>query len=172
VPQPLTRCSAPPPLARGKEALVVAGPEPRAAASPARASSAPTPALLAPRLLQHRRPRSSAPAAYATLCSSAPAACAPLLRRPSARTRRQRRAHSRARLRRALPAPPEPRGGERGAAGVEIDKGGGKRERRQGEEEQRERKNRGEGEKGFPKDLCINLENCRDLSVKHNFLLI
>jgi hypothetical protein len=45
------------------------------------------------------------------------------------------------------------------------------RERRQGEEN-RERKNRGEGEKGFPKDLCVNLENCRDLSVKHNFLLI
>jgi hypothetical protein len=33
----------------------------------------------------------------------------------------------------------------------------------------REKKNRGEGEKGFPKDLCINLGNCRDLSVKHKF---
>jgi hypothetical protein len=30
----------------------------------------------------------------------------------------------------------------------------------------REKKNRGEGEKGFPKDLCVNLENCRDLLVK------
>jgi hypothetical protein len=136
VPQPLTRYSAPPPLARGKEAPVVAGPEPRIAASPARASSAPTPALLAPCLLQHRRPRSSAPAACAALRSSAPAACAPLLPRPSARTHRQRRlsraapAPTRPRQRRALPAPPEQRGGERGAAGVEIDKGGGKRERR------------------------------------------
>jgi hypothetical protein len=36
----------------------------------------------------------------------------------------------------------------------------------------REKKNRREGEKGFPKDLCTNLENCRDLSVKHNFSLI
>jgi hypothetical protein len=88
MPQPLTRGSAPPPLAQGKEAPVVAGPEPRAAASPARTSSAPTLALLAPHLLQHRRPR-----------SSAPAACAPLLRCPSARTRRQRR------LSRAAPAP-------------------------------------------------------------------
>jgi hypothetical protein len=26
-----------------------------------------------------------------------------------------------------------------------------------------------EGELGFPKDLCINLENCRDLSVKYKF---
>jgi hypothetical protein len=30
----------------------------------------------------------------------------------------------------------------------------------------RERKNRGEGEIGLPKDLCANLENCRDLLVK------
>jgi hypothetical protein len=34
----------------------------------------------------------------------------------------------------------------------------------------RKKKNR-EGEKGFPKDLCANLENCRDLSVKHKFLI-
>jgi hypothetical protein len=34
------------------------------------------------------------------------------------------------------------------------------------EEEQRETKNRGEGEIGLPKDLCANLENCRDLLVK------
>jgi hypothetical protein len=35
----------------------------------------------------------------------------------------------------------------------------------------REKRNRGEGEKGFPKDLCTNLENCRDFSVKHQFLI-
>jgi hypothetical protein len=33
----------------------------------------------------------------------------------------------------------------------------------------RERKNRGGRELGFPKDLCVILENCRDLSVKHKF---
>jgi hypothetical protein len=31
------------------------------------------------------------------------------------------------------------------------------------------RTEREEGEIGFPKDLCSILENCRDLSVKHNF---
>jgi hypothetical protein len=33
----------------------------------------------------------------------------------------------------------------------------------------RDKKNTGEGEKGFPKDLYVNLENCSDLSVKHKF---
>jgi hypothetical protein len=33
----------------------------------------------------------------------------------------------------------------------------------------RRRTEREEGEIGFPKDLCAILENCRDLSVKHNF---
>jgi hypothetical protein len=33
----------------------------------------------------------------------------------------------------------------------------------------RRRTEREEGELGFPKDLCVNLENCRDLSVKHKF---
>jgi hypothetical protein len=33
----------------------------------------------------------------------------------------------------------------------------------------RVRKNREEREIGFPKDLCVILENCRDLSVKQNF---
>jgi hypothetical protein len=42
-------------------------------------------------------------------------------------------------------------------------------ERDQIKEEQRERKNRGRREIGFPKDLCVNSENCRDLSVKHKF---
>jgi hypothetical protein len=32
-----------------------------------------------------------------------------------------------------------------------------------------EKRNRGEREKRLPQDLCINLENYRDLSVKHNF---
>jgi hypothetical protein len=34
-----------------------------------------------------------------------------------------------------------------------------------------EKRNRGEGEGGmdFPKDLCVILENCRGLSVKHKF---
>jgi hypothetical protein len=34
---------------------------------------------------------------------------------------------------------------------------------------QREKKNRRGREKELPKDLCANLENCRDLSVKYNF---
>jgi hypothetical protein len=33
----------------------------------------------------------------------------------------------------------------------------------------RERKNRGGREIEFPKDLCVNLENYRDLSVKYKF---
>jgi hypothetical protein len=34
----------------------------------------------------------------------------------------------------------------------------------------REKKNREEKEKwNSPKDLCANLENCRDLSIKHKF---
>jgi hypothetical protein len=47
-----------------------------------------------------------------------------------------------------------------------------KRHRIRIEEEQRERKNRGEREKRFPKDLCANSENCKGLSVKHNYSLI
>jgi hypothetical protein len=35
----------------------------------------------------------------------------------------------------------------------------------------RVRKNRGEREIGFPKDLCVISENCRDLFVKHKFLI-
>jgi hypothetical protein len=31
--------------------------------------------------------------------------------------------------------------------------------------------NRGEGELELPKDLCAILENYRDLSIKHNFLI-
>jgi hypothetical protein len=38
-------------------------------------------------------------------------------------------------------------------------------------ERERERKNREGREIEFPKDLCANLENCRDLSVKHKFLI-
>jgi hypothetical protein len=34
---------------------------------------------------------------------------------------------------------------------------------------QRERKNRGGREIELPKDLCANLENYRDLSIKHKF---
>jgi hypothetical protein len=33
----------------------------------------------------------------------------------------------------------------------------------------RKKKNKAEREKRLPKDLCVNLENCKDLSVKHNF---
>jgi hypothetical protein len=36
----------------------------------------------------------------------------------------------------------------------------------------RKKRNRGERERRLPKDLCANSENCRDLSVKHNFSLI
>jgi hypothetical protein len=35
----------------------------------------------------------------------------------------------------------------------------------------REKRNRGEREKRLLKDLCANLENYRDLSVKHKFLI-
>jgi hypothetical protein len=33
------------------------------------------------------------------------------------------------------------------------------------------RESREEGQMEFPKGLCANLENCRDLSVKHKFLI-
>jgi hypothetical protein len=33
----------------------------------------------------------------------------------------------------------------------------------------REKRNRGEREIELPKDLCVILGNCRDLSVKYNF---
>jgi hypothetical protein len=36
----------------------------------------------------------------------------------------------------------------------------------------RERKNIEGREKELPNDSCVNLENCRDLSIKHNFSLI
>jgi hypothetical protein len=56
---------------------------------------------------------------------------------------------------------------------VEIRMGARERDADGGEKEgAREKRNRGEREKGFPKDLCVNLENCRDLFVKHNFSLI
>jgi hypothetical protein len=44
-----------------------------------------------------------------------------------------------------------------------------RRDRRQEKIEQREKKNRGEREIGFPKDLCVNSENCKRLSIKHKF---
>jgi hypothetical protein len=48
----------------------------------------------------------------------------------------------------------------------------GRNERRQGEDStERERKNRGGREKELPKDSCVKLENCRDPSVKHKFLI-
>jgi hypothetical protein len=45
---------------------------------------------------------------------------------------------------------------------------GGERKRRGA----REKRNRGEREKRLPKDLCVILENCGDLSIKYNFSLI
>jgi hypothetical protein len=62
---------------------------------------------------------------------------------------------------------------ERGA-GVEIRMGPGREmppvgRKRKGAREKRKGEER---EKGLSKDLCVNLENCRDLSVKHNFSLI
>jgi hypothetical protein len=62
--------------------------------------------------------------------------------------------------------------GERGRTGVVIRIG--QREvppvgrKRRGA---REKRNRGEREKRLPKDLCVNLENYRDLSVKYKFLI-
>jgi hypothetical protein len=94
VPQPLMRCSAPPPLAWGKEALVVAGPEPRAAASPAHASSAP-PAPLQHACRLHRAPLQR-----------------PLAHASTARLRQHCASRGSTRT--------EPRGGEKGAAEVEI----------------------------------------------------
>jgi hypothetical protein len=61
------------------------------------------------------------------------------------------------------PAPPPgaaPREGGRGKLPDRAAAGGGETK------DAKEKKNRGEGEKGFPKDLCANLENCRDLSIK------
>jgi hypothetical protein len=58
------------------------------------------------------------------------------------------------------------------AGGIPLDRGaaGQGTKKRQGEDKvEREKKNRGEWEIGFPKDLCVNLENYRDLSVKSNF---
>jgi hypothetical protein len=49
---------------------------------------------------------------------------------------------------------------------------GRKREGHQGRIKQREKKNRGGREIELHKDLCANLENCRDLSVKYKFSLI
>jgi hypothetical protein len=48
----------------------------------------------------------------------------------------------------------EPGGDEDGAAGEEKKRGA------------RIRESRGERQMEFPKDLCVNSENCRDLSVK------
>jgi hypothetical protein len=52
----------------------------------------------------------------------------------------------------------------REAGGRPPDRGAGQEQER--ERDAREKKNRGEGEIGLPKDLCANLENCRDLLVK------
>jgi hypothetical protein len=47
-----------------------------------------------------------------------------------------------------------------------------KRERRQGvDRAEGEKKNRGGREKELPMDLCANSENCRDVFVKHKFLI-
>jgi hypothetical protein len=40
-----------------------------------------------------------------------------------------------------------------------------------GKKDGSESKNRGGREIEVPKDLCANSENCRDLSVKHKFLI-
>jgi hypothetical protein len=56
------------------------------------------------------------------------------------------------------------RGGDKDGA-TEGDADGGEKEGA------REKRNRGEREKGLPKDLCANLENYRDLSVKYKFLI-
>jgi hypothetical protein len=39
------------------------------------------------------------------------------------------------------------------------------------ERDAREKRNRGEREKRLPKDLCVNLEKYKDLSVKHKFYI-
>jgi hypothetical protein len=64
---------------------------------------------------------------------------------------------------------------ERGKIGRDRDgddAGGEKKGRVLEKIRQKERKNRGEREKELPKDLCVKLENCRDLFVKQNFPLI
>jgi hypothetical protein len=40
---------------------------------------------------------------------------------------------------------------------------------RRKERDAREKRNRGETEKRLPKDLCAISENCKGLSIKHNF---
>jgi hypothetical protein len=59
----------------------------------------------------------------------------------------------------------EEREGGRGKAPRKRHRPWGKRK------DTRERENRGGREIGFPKDLCANLENCKDLCVKPKFLI-
>jgi hypothetical protein len=149
----------------------------------------PAPAA-APRARPHRlhSPGAEPPAAVRPLLPppvslrSPSAPRAPASRRPGVRPHRPSR-------RPAPPAPgrqpaPVPAWGRRScAAAWSRAKGGNRgrssRERRRPKAEEkeapgedkreRERKNREEREMGFPKDLCVNLENCRDLFVKHKF---
>jgi hypothetical protein len=101
-------------------------------------------------LLRCRRARAVARACAPRAAGSAPAACAEPQPRPA----------------------PAPGGGEGGRGSRRCAAGGEKRVKgRQEEDKQRERKNRGGREKELPKDLCVNSENCRDLSVKHKLLI-
>jgi hypothetical protein len=110
---------------------------------------------------------------HAVSRSSAPAPRVPsLLQRSSAAHPRQRRAHSRARLRRALPALPEPRGGERGAAGVEIGVEAKEGDADGGEKESaREKRNRGEGEMEFSQGLVHKFRKLQGPIGKVKFLI-
>jgi hypothetical protein len=141
----LSRAPAPAPCARA----------PAPPAPPGAAPSRPARPLL--------RPLASAPArAHAHRLPPALRSCA---RRATPRAARARASTAPSRRCRRL----EPRRG-REAGGGPPDRGATRGRRgHQVEEEQREGKNKGEGEKGFPKDLCANLENCRVLSVKHKF---
>jgi hypothetical protein len=146
--------------------------DPRQAATPpppnARSAFAPAaPAARSRRQLGARSRRSLGPPSaqrrldpLCSTCSRAarrhfrPSPAPPNLRRPRART-----------------SPAEPRGGEREGGG-DKDGGQGERHRRWKQKKAPERREIEEKENlNSLKDLCANLENCRDLSVKYKFLI-
>jgi hypothetical protein len=137
----------------------------------------------APRLRPRSSSASAPPAWSRSRAASLPPACPASARLCSPMRVRRARAeplHAPAallRLRRAptwiRPSPalccsPDllPHGEEEGRQGKRSTAGG-----RRKEGDAREKRNRGEREKRLPKDLCAILENCRDLSVKHKFLI-
>jgi hypothetical protein len=156
----------------------------RAASAPCSSATSPAPARpppgasrvrVRPLMLPPRGPKPSRPAAAAPTHARLRTAAGPVARaRPPMSAPLPGGPHPRGppACRPPTSAPPPgaaPRQGGREENPPDRGVAGGARE--QGEH-QRERKNREEGEVGFPKDLCANLENCRALLVNYNFSLI